>query len=47
VLATAAGVVCLFYAADGWAAFFLAVGGLNLAAGCWYAAITRSDLPEA
>ncbi len=46
-LAAAAGVVCLSYAAYGWAAFFVAVAALNVAAGCWYLAIVRSQLPEA
>ena len=41
-IATAAGVVCLSYDAYGWAAFFLAIGALNLAGGCWYLTIARS-----
>ena len=43
VVAAAAGVVCLSYAAYGWAAFFLAVGVLNLGYGYWYTAISRSS----
>jgi hypothetical protein len=46
-LAGTAGVVCLFYAAYGWAAFFLVVGALNLAVGCWEIAIARSAPPRA
>lgn len=46
VLATAAAAVCLAYAAYGWAAFFLLVGGLNLAGGCWLVAIARSSPPR-
>jgi hypothetical protein len=41
-VAAAAGVVCLFYGAYGWAAFFLVVASLNLAGGCWYLAIARA-----
>ena len=44
-VAAIAGVVCLSYAAYGWAAFFLAVGVLNLAGGCWLIAIARSSTP--
>ena len=40
--AAAAGVVCLSYGVYGWAAFFLALGALNLTGGCWYLAIARS-----
>jgi hypothetical protein len=47
VLATAAGVVCLPYAAYGWAAFFLVVGMLNLACGYWELTIARSVPPRA
>ena len=32
-VAAVAGVICLSYAAYGWAAFFLVVGALNLACG--------------
>jgi hypothetical protein len=42
-VAAAAGVVCLAYGAYGWAAFFLVVGALNLAGGCWYITIARSE----
>src|SRR6185437_13977548 len=38
-VAAAACVVCLSYRAYGWAAFFLALGTLNLAGGCWYITI--------
>jgi hypothetical protein len=41
-LAAAAGVICLAYRAHGWAAFFLVVGALHLAAGYWYLTIDRS-----
>jgi uncharacterized membrane protein HdeD (DUF308 family) len=41
-VAAAAGVVCLSYVAYGWAAFFLVVGALNLAAGYWELTIARS-----
>jgi hypothetical protein len=41
-LGAAAGVVCLAYAAYGWAAFFLAIGALNVAGGYWYLTIARS-----
>jgi hypothetical protein len=47
LVAGAAGVVCLAYAAYGWAAFFLVVGVLNLAGGCWYVTIARSSAPPA
>jgi hypothetical protein len=40
--AAAAGVVCLAYGVYGWAAFFLALGALNLAGGSWYLTIDRS-----
>jgi hypothetical protein len=42
-VAGAAGVVCLAYAAYGWAAFFLVIAALNLAGGCWYITIARSE----
>jgi hypothetical protein len=45
--AATAGVICLSYAAYGWAAFFLAVAVLNLAGGYWYITITRSSPPRA
>jgi hypothetical protein len=41
-VATGAGVVCLSYRVYPWAAFFLAIGVLNLAGGGWYIAIARS-----
>jgi hypothetical protein len=40
-VAAAAGVICLSYAAYGWAAFFLAIAALNLAGGYWYLTIAR------
>ncbi len=43
----AAGLVCLSYAADRWAAFFLVVGALNLAGGSWYMTIARHTPPRA
>lgn len=47
VVAAAAGIVCLSYAAHGWAAFFLVVGVLNLAGGYWEITIARSVPPRA
>ena len=47
IVAIAAGVICLSYAAYGWGAFFLAVGGLSLAFGYWYITISRSVSPRA
>jgi hypothetical protein len=41
-VAAAAGIVCLSYGGYGWAAFFLALGALNLAGGSWYLTIARS-----
>jgi len=41
-VAAAAGVVCLSYSADGWAAFFGVVAALNLAGGSWELTIARS-----
>jgi hypothetical protein len=41
-VAAGAGVVCLAYDVDGWAAFFLVIGALNLAGGYWYLTIDRS-----
>ena len=41
-VAAAAGFICLSYGAYGWAAFFLVVGALNIAGGCWELAIARS-----
>jgi len=43
IFASAAGVICLSYDAYDWATFFLAVGALNLAGGCWYLTIDRSE----
>lgn len=42
-VAAAAGVVCLAYAAYGWAAFFLVVAALNLLGGLWDLAIARTS----
>ncbi len=42
-VAAAAGIVCLSYQADGWAAFFLVVAALNLAAGYWELTVARSS----
>jgi hypothetical protein len=42
IVQAAAGVICLAYGAYGWAAFFLGVGALNLAAGSWFLTIARS-----
>jgi hypothetical protein len=41
-VAATAGVICLSYGVYGWAAFFLAIGTLNLAGGCWYVTIAGS-----
>ena len=41
-VAAAAGVICLSYGVYGWAAFFLALGALNLAGGYWYLTIDGS-----
>jgi hypothetical protein len=41
-VAAAAGVVCLSYGVNGWAAFFLVLGALNFAGGSWYITIARS-----
>ena len=38
----AAGLICLAYGVYGWAAFFLVIGGLNLAGGYWFITIARS-----
>jgi len=40
--AAAAGLICLAYGANGWAAFFLVIGALNLAGGYWFLTIARS-----
>ena len=41
-IAVAAGLICLFYGAWGWAAFFLILGTLNFAGGYWYLTVARS-----
>jgi hypothetical protein len=41
-VAAAAAVVCLLYGVYEWAAFFLVVAALELAASCWYITIARS-----
>ena len=41
-VAAAAGVVCLSYRVYGWAAFFLAIGALNVGGGYWYLTVDRS-----
>jgi hypothetical protein len=41
-VAAAAGIVCLSYGVDGWAAFFLVIAAANLAGGYWYLTIARS-----
>ena len=41
-VAAGAGLICLAYDADGWAAFFLGLGALNIAGGYWYLTIDRS-----
>jgi hypothetical protein len=47
VVAAAAGSVCLSYAAYGWAALFLVIAALDLAAGYWELDIARSrNRPE-
>jgi hypothetical protein len=46
-VAAGAGVVCLAYAAYGWAAFFLAIAALNLAGGYWFLSIDRSGSARA
>ena len=38
----AAGLICLAYGVDGWAAFFLVIAALNLAGGYWFLTIDRS-----
>ena len=45
-VAAVAAVVCLSYGVYGWAAFFLVLGALNLAGGCWYVTIARSASPR-
>ncbi len=46
-VAAIAGVICLAYAAYGWAAFFLVIAALSLAVGAWYVTIARSAAPRA
>ena len=41
-VAAVAGLICLAYGGYGWAAFFLVVAALALAAGYWFLAIARS-----
>ena len=41
-VAAVAGLICLSYGVYGWAAFFLALGALNLGGGYWYLTIDRS-----
>ncbi len=41
-VAAAAGFICLSYGVYGWAAFFLVVAALSIAAGCWELTIARS-----
>jgi hypothetical protein len=41
-VAAAAGLICLWYGASAWAAFFLVIAALNIAGGSWYLAIARS-----
>jgi hypothetical protein len=43
-VAATAGVLCLSYGVYEWSAFFLVLGALNLAGGCWYITIAR-DAP--
>ena len=46
-VAAIAGVICLSYAAYGWAALLLVLGGLNLGGGYWHTTIARSTPPRA
>ncbi len=41
-VAAVAGLICLSYSVYGWAAFFLALGALNLAGGYWEVTTARS-----
>jgi len=41
-VAAAAGVICLSYGVYRWAAFFLVIAALSLAAGCWFLTVARS-----
>jgi hypothetical protein len=47
VVAAAAGIVCLSYEAYGWAAFFLLIAALDLAAGYWELTLAHSQSPPA
>jgi hypothetical protein len=47
MVGAAAGLICLAYGANGWAAFFLAIAALNLAGGTWYLSIARSASAQA
>ena len=47
LIAAAAGLVCLSYGVGTWAAFFLVIGALNLAGGCWYLGIARTAPAQA
>jgi hypothetical protein len=42
IVQAAAGVICLWYGAHPWAAFFLVIAALNFAGGTWYLTINRS-----
>ena len=46
VVAAGIGAFILSYSAYGWAAFFLVLGALNLAGGCWYLTIAHSASPR-
>ena len=46
IVAAGIGAFILSYSAYGWAAFFLVVGALNLAGGCWYLTIAHSASPR-
>jgi hypothetical protein len=46
-VAAAAGAICLSYHVYGWAAFFLAIGALNIGGGCWYVTIDRAAASRA
>ena len=43
IVAAVAGLVCLSYSVYGWAAFFLIIAVLDLAAGYWLLTIARSQ----
>jgi hypothetical protein len=45
-VAAGAGLICLAYHANRWAACFLTLGTLNLAGGYWYLTIDRSASPS-